>query len=171
LYFATDSAEMFIYNIPSKQRKKLDENVWQLDFTNGKLYYTKYENGVPMLYSADKNGENAEKIIEDCYVNVCITPDCIYYQNYSDPERAVFACKTDGSEAKKIVFPKMKIIDINGNEIEEQEDYSVGLVNIISSGASDKVFMISESRIYSFDKGGEKSALISVEEYFREFQS
>lgn len=171
LYFTTDSAELFIYNVSAKESKKLDDNVWQLDFANGRLYYTKYENGVPMLYSADKNGENAKKILEDCYVNICVTEDYIYYQNYTDPERAVFVCKTDGSEPKKIVFPKKKIIDNNGNEVEEKEDYSVGLVNIISSGASDKVFMISENRIYSFDKGSEKSTLITAEEYFQEFQS
>ncbi len=166
IYYTTDSAELHIYNISTGEQKKAADNIWKLDYVNERLYYTGYENGVPMLYSADKNGGDVKKIIEDCYVNCCVTENCIYYQNYSDPDKSVFVCGIDGSNPKKIVFPKLKIIDENGEEREETQEYQVGLVNIITSGSSDKVFMVSLDRIYSFDKGSEKSELISVAEHW-----
>lgn len=166
LYYATDTAELYIYNILSGERKKLDDNVWKLDFVNDLLYYIKYENGIPMLYRADKNGDNANKIIEDCYVNCAITEDCIYYQNYNDSERSVNICGLNGSDPKKITFPKMKIINEEGEEVEEEEEYQVDLVNIITSSSSDKVFMVSLARVYIFDKGSDKGEFISLADHW-----
>lgn len=175
IFFTDENAGLFVYNISSAVTKHIGDNVWQLDFINDKLYYTQYENGIPMLYSADKTGENAVKLIEDCYVNFCVLDDCIYYQNYTAPEHNIYVCNIDGTGAKKITLPRMTYIDEEGEEKEEDFDYiNGGFVNIISNSASSKIFITGGSwiwgRVYAFEKGSEQSTVFSIEEYYEEFK-
>lgn len=150
VYYITDTDEAYIYNIASGERKKLGGNITTLDFVNGVLYYTQYENGVPMLYAADKDGGNAKKILEDCWVNFAVTEDCIYYQNYIDPEYSIYVCGLDGSDPRKLTFSNNS----------DGKEYSVGLAFIVTSSTSDKVFIIDRTKVFSFDKGSEKGEFI-----------
>ncbi len=175
IYYCTQlSNELYVYNIAAKESKKICDNSTALDYKNGALYYVQYENGVPMLYMADENGNSPKKIIEDCYVNFCVTDDCIYYQNYADPAREAFMCKIDGSDPQKIEFPQ-KVTTENGVDIVSKKA-DKDLLKIISSSAADKAYIICsgskttggvvtpEEMIFAFDKGSAECKLIAETE-------
>ena len=150
VYYTTNTDEAYIYNISSGEKTKLGNDITTLDFVNGVLYYTQYENGVPMLYAADKDGGNAKKILQDCWVNFAVTESCIYYQNYFDPEYSVYVCGLDGSDPRKLKF----------TDNADGKEYNIGPANIVTSSTSDKVFVIDGTTVFSFDKGSDKGEYI-----------
>lgn len=159
VYHANQNLEMFIQDKKSGKNKKLSDKVGQLCFYNDKLYYIKYENEVPVLYSADKNGENPVKLIEDCYVNYCLTDSCIYYQNYKKGND-VYKCDLDGKNAQKVIFNNLP------------EGYSLPLVNITFCEAVDHVFFIDEEGVdnkgflFSVKKGEVNTNTTTIEKDF-----
>ena len=150
VYYTTNTDEAYIYNTASGERKRLGSDITTLDFVNGVLYYTQYENGVPMLYAADKDGGNAKKILQDCWVNFAVTDSCIYYQNYADPEYSLYVCGLDGSDPRKLKFTNNS----------DGKEYSVGLGFIVTSSTSDKVFVIYGTKVFVFDNCSDQGEYI-----------
>lgn len=159
LYYSNINQELFFYDGNAKTYTKIDDYVSQVEFKNDRIYYVKYEEGIPVLYSADKNCGDVKKLIEDCYVNCCICDNCIYYQNYSSTLKKVWVCGLDGSDAKEV---ELFYTDEKG---ERQRNYD--LYEIISSGFYDNVFMYSSNRnmLYVLEEGSEKCVSVSLDDY------
>jgi hypothetical protein len=122
---------MFVQDKNGGENTKLADKVGQVSYTDGRLYYIRYDGEIPVLYGADENGENPVKLVEDCYVNYYVTDSCIYYQNFVDGND-IYKCDLNGENAQKLVFDNLP------------DDYSIPILKITSCGSADSVFFIDE---------------------------
>lgn len=125
-YFTNENMEMYLYNLKDKSVKKLDDKVGQVCEKDDHIYYIKYDNDIPVLFSAEADGSNSKALINDCYVNYYITDNYIYYQSYYKKEN-LYRCDLKGENQTVI---DLQYIFSNGRK------YAVSnYVNIVSANS------------------------------------
>ncbi len=153
LYFCNANMELLQYDLQTDSIQKIDDYVGQVTASDEKLYYIRWEENVPILYTANADGSNPKKLITNCYVNYCLTDTHIYYQSYAE-KRQLFVCRLDGSE--------VQIIDFTNDGIYPNE-----LMHIISSDAVDHVFIIKEDEpmkvAYVLPKGSAEYKMLEID--------
>jgi len=156
LYYSSDNLELYLYNIEKKTSQKLDDKVGQVCAKNEKVYYIKYENEIPFLYSAKADGSDPTKLIEDCYVNYYITENSIYYQEFITKE--IYKCGLDGKNPEKI--------NLHNKELDEGEYIPSTYMLIASTGSMDHVFImdVEGNIIYIFEDDSTEFRKIKIGE-------
>lgn len=156
LYFCNTNMELLQYDLQKDSIQKIDDYVGQVTACDEALYYIRWEENVPILYTAEADGGNPQRLINDCYVNYCLTDTHIYYQSYAD-KRKLFVCRLDGSEVQEIVFSDDGLAPN-------------GILNIISSDAVDHVLIIKEDEspdnvkvVYAFPKGSAEYKMLEID--------
>jgi hypothetical protein len=100
--------ELISHNINTAKTKKLDDKVTVVKSQGDKIFYVKWENytksdiGMPVLYSANADGENVAKLIENCYVYFTVTENSIYFTKWSQTDRNYYKTNIDGKNTEKI---------------------------------------------------------------------
>lgn len=152
LYYSTDSLELYQYNLKTDTIVKLDDKVGQVSISDEQVYYIKYEEEVPVLCTMNKDGTNAKKLIENCWVNYYIKDEYIYYQSFNK-NNDLYVSRLDGSGKQQI-------------KLKYDESELTNLVKIISIDALDQIFMIDEIEnvIFVFEKGSTVYRVIAIEE-------
>ena len=149
LYYSTESLEFYMYNLEEKTPQKLDDKVGQVSIKDGKVYYVKYENEIPSLYSMEADGSNKTKLIQECWVNYHITDNYIYYQELSTFH--IFRCDRDGKDPVKI--------RLNDDTAQQSS------VHIISTGSMNHVFIVDDDDIvYIIEDGSTEFKKIEIGE-------
>lgn len=111
VYYSNADLELYVQDKRSGENKKIADKVGQVCCASGKMYYIQWKNEGPFLYSADENGDNPVKIVQDCYVNYYVADNCIYYQNFVNSTKNVYKCDLNGENTEKIVLKiRLKII-------------------------------------------------------------
>ena len=156
LYFCNTNMELLQYDLQKETVQKVDDYVGQVTASDETLYYIRWEESVPVLYTANADGSNPQKLITDCYVNYCLTESHIYYQSYAD-KRRIFVCSIDGTEVQEI--------DLTNDGV-----YLNEVLNIISSDAVDHVFIIKEDEylepvkvVYALPKGSAEYKMLEID--------
>lgn len=148
LYYSTDSLEFFMYDLEEKSIQKLDDKVGQVCIKDDKVYYVKYKNEIPYLYTMAADGSNNTELIKDCWVNYYITNDYIYYQGFSNTD--IFRCEHDGNNPVKI--------NLHSDDTQQE------LVWIISTGSMNHVFITDNDIVYIIEDGSTEFIEIKIGE-------
>ena len=137
-----------MYDLEEKSIQKLDDKVGQVCIKDDKVYYVKYKNEIPYLYTMAADGSNNTELIEDCWVNYYITNDYIYYQGFSNTD--IFRCEHDGNNPVKINL--------------HSDDTHQELVWIISTGSMNHVFITDNDIVYIIEDGSTEFIEIKIGE-------
>lgn len=156
LYFTTENLELYIYKIESGKTEKLADKVGQVRAKNGFIYYVKYENEIPILYTAKADGSESAKLLDDCYVNYYVTDNCIYYQSYVTKDFYQYDIKN-----KKSTKLGLKYTFSDGKEYTNSE-----YLNIVSTSGMGFVFIINstEKLIFIFEDNSTEYKTIEMGE-------
>lgn len=82
-FAVNDVNELYMVDIKTATAKKLGDKIVNPSVYNEKLYYIKWGESVPCLYSAALDGTNEQVVLEDCYVNYVIRDGNVFYSQYS----------------------------------------------------------------------------------------
>jgi hypothetical protein len=110
LLITNENMELISHNINTGETKKLDDKVTVVKSQSDKIFYVKWENytesdiGTPILYSANADGENVAKVIENCYVYFTVTENSIYFTKWNHTDRNYYKADIDGKNEQKIVL-------------------------------------------------------------------
>ena len=85
-YYTDQYNEFFCYDPKERQIKKLYDDVTFCRAYEDRIFFIKYEAGIPILYSISGPDAAPEKVIEDCYVFCAITNGYVYYQHYAQAD-------------------------------------------------------------------------------------
>ncbi len=150
-FYSTEDMELFACDLNTNEIKKLEDKVGQVCSKTENIFYIKWEGETPILYRAEKNGSEAKKLIEDCYVNYQLTDKGIYYQSYLTKE--CYFYQFENTASKKLNF--------NGADGEKYEVSEY--LYLYSTGASDSVFcMDTTNNYFIFEDGNTESRTIKI---------
>lgn len=126
-YISNDVNELYMIDTKNETVKKLRDKVVNPSVYNERLYYIKWAESVPCLYSASLDGTNEQKVLEDCYVNYVIKDGNAFYSQYST-DKAFYMYSLDKKEKTKlsdIVLPDVitaeyidRVFAVCGEEIQ-----------------------------------------------------
>lgn len=156
LYFTTENLELYIYKIESGKTEKIADKVGQVRAKNGYIYYVKYENEIPILYTAKADGSGSAKLLDNCYVNYYVTDNRIYYQGYVTKD-----CYQYDIKNKKSTKLDLKYTFSDGKEYINSE-----YLNIVSTSGMGFVFIINstEKLIFIFEDNSTEYKTIEMGE-------
>lgn len=106
-YIANDVNELYMVNIKTETAKKLGDKIVNPSVYSEKLYYIKWVESIPCLYSTALDGTNDQVVLEDCYVNYVIKDGNVFYSQCSS-DKAFYMYSLDKKKKTKlsdIAFP------------------------------------------------------------------
>ncbi len=145
LFFATENNELFSCRLSDNTIAKLDDKVGQVCVNDGKLCYIKWEGQTPVLMSAEHDGSMPKRLIENCYVNYCITEKDIYYTHFHADEGKVYVYDRNTEQITECdISCKLREDDPDTEDINEELVYPKnGFIPVIVwNKQTDKVFVL-----------------------------
>ena len=104
IYFCNDLKEVFKTDIESGETKKLGDHVNCVYVWNDTIYYTDWNGGAVILYKADLDLQNSEKLLDDCYMNFVIKENKLFYSKKSTGE---IMCYDLDTGENKLIYKDM----------------------------------------------------------------
>ncbi len=152
IYYTTENLELYNFEIETKKITKLDDKIGQVCTENENLYYVKYENETPVLYVAELDGSDLQKLIEDCYVNYYVADSGIYYQSFLTKECYFYSF--ENNNAIKITF----------NSDSDKEYTPSDYLNIASTSSMEHIFIIDTNKnlLFIFENGNTESKTLET---------
>ena len=105
IYFCNELNEAFRTDIESGETKKLGDHINSVYVYNDTIYYTDWNGGAVILYKADLDLQNSEKLLDDCYMNFVIKDNKLFYSKKSSGE--VMCYDLDTGE-NKLIYKDME---------------------------------------------------------------
>ncbi len=72
---------MFVADYKTGEVTKLGDKINNASVYNDVLYYTRYNGGKPILYTANLDGSGERKLLENCYMDFFIKDGKVFYHN------------------------------------------------------------------------------------------
>lgn len=73
--------ELFVIDYETGEVTKLGDMINNAAVYDDVLYYTKYNGGRPILYTAELDGSGKKKLLEDCYMDFIVKDGKVFYHN------------------------------------------------------------------------------------------
>ena len=128
IYFCNDLLEVFRTDIESGETKKLADHVNCIYVYNDTIYYTDYNGGAVILYKADLDLQNSEKLLDNCYSDFAIKDNKLFYHG----------CSQSGKQGE------IMCLDLDTGESKTVYDGFSEADGIIAADFSDRVFFIGD---------------------------
>lgn len=80
-YVCNELQELFVADYETGEVTKLGDKINTASVYNDVLYYTRYNGGKPILYTADLDGSGEKKLLDDCYMDFFIKDGKVFYHN------------------------------------------------------------------------------------------
>ncbi len=142
-YVGNDLNELYRVDFSDGTVQKLGDQIVNPTVYNGKLYFIRWENGVPWLCTSDTDGTNEEKLIEDCYVDFCIYADAVFYSQFAN-DRAFYHYQL--SNGKKTLLTTETV------------------QKVVASERVNRVYAVTDTQVVSWQSDGSDFQTASLEE-------
>lgn len=136
-YVANDVNELYMVDFDTRNVTKLGDKIVNPSVSNEMLYYVKWIDSMPWLYSASLDGTDEQQILEDCYVNYYIRDNSVFYSQFVADKDAAYLYFMD-TKQKQLLY--------------DERDERVN--EIVSASYIDRVFAITEDKILSWRVDG-----------------
>lgn len=141
--------ELFVVDYETGTATKLDDKVSGFDVYNDVLYYTRWNDGYPILYSANLDGSEEKQLAEDCSFDFMINDGKLFYYNTAAAGHALHS------------------YDLSTGEDITIYDGFFDCLYIVTADHIDRIFAVgtvykSSSEVMADENPGEYSVIVSV---------